>query len=277
VWSDIGSASFTPGLRNEAGYMIIPFSGAVLRVLSLGDVVMVYCENGIIALKPAQQYFAMFELSSVGIPWKGAVGGNEQEHVFIDYNGELWRIGRDLKMQKLGYQEYITLLDASKIMISFASNDHEYYISDGELGYLLTPGGLCQVHQLVTSVSFVDGELVGVWESDGNTLRQVVTDLLDFGIRSFKTVSAIELGVTSSSSVYASVDWRSDVNGSFQRSTWLINNPTGFMTPIVTANDFRACVKCSDDMELRYILLRVKNVDKRSMRGIPVSGAGLRR
>jgi hypothetical protein len=257
--------------------MGIPFIGDVLRVMPLGDVVVVYCENGIIALRPAQQYFGMIEISPVGIPSKGAVGGNSREHVFVDYNGELHRLGVDLKDQKLGYQEYMSLMDASNVMVSYAGGDKEYYISDGVYGYLLTQNGLCQVHQLPTSVSFVDGQLRGVYSSDGNTTRQVVTDLLDFGIRSFKTISVVELGVSSTAAVETAVDWRSNINGGMIRSTWLTNNPTGFVTPIVTANDFRVCVKCSADMDLRYILVRVKNVDKRAMRGIPVSGAGLRR
>lgn len=277
VWSDIGSASFTPELKNEAGYTMMPFSGAVLRVLPLGDSVIVYGENGIVVLKPAQQYFAMAELLPVGIPSKGAVGGSDHGHVFVDYNGEVWKLGRDLKPQKLGYQEYTTLMDASKIMVSYNGGDDEYYISDGVYGYLLTPWGLCQTYQLVTSIAFVGGQLVGVTKSDGVTTRQVVTDVMDFGIRSFKTVTALEFGARGASAVYGAVDWRSALSGSFARSTWLTVNPTGFVTPIVTANDFRLCIKSAADIELRYIIARVKNVDRRAMRGVLVTGPGSRR
>jgi hypothetical protein len=277
VWSDIGSTSFDPGLKNEAGYTMMPFSGAVLRVLPLGDAVIVYGENGIVVLKPAQQYFAMAELLPVGIPSKGAVGGGDRGHVFIDYNGELWKLGPDLKPQKLGYQEYMTLMDASKIMVSYNGGEDEYYVSDGVYGYLLTPWGLCQTYQLVTSIAFVDGQLVGVTGSDGVTTRQLVTDVVDFGIRSFKTVTALEFGVYGASAVYGAVDWRSNIAGTFTRSTWLTTNPTGFITPIVTANDFRLCIKSAGDIELRYIIARVKNVDRRAMRGVLVTGPGSRR
>lgn len=278
VWSDIGSATFVPGIKNEAGYAIMPFNGEVLRVLSLTDVVVIYGENGIAVIKPAQQYFGVAELLPIGIPSKGAVGGSEHSHVFVDYNAELWLLGRDLKAKKLGYQEYISQLDASKIIVSFNSGEDEFYISDGIKTFVLTPFGLCQAHQLPTSTAFVDGQLVGVSSNGSDLEGRVVTDVLDFGIRSFKTVSALELGGSSPNGFYACVDWKSNIAGSFQRSTWLVSNPTGFVTPIVTANDFRLCVKSSSysQMELRYITARVKNVDRRAMRGVPVAGAGLR-
>jgi len=279
VWSDIGSAVFTPDQKNTAGYAIVPYHGAVLRVLPLGDILLVYCENGVMAMKPSQQYFAMAELLPVGIPWKGAVGGGSSGHVFIDYNGELWKVEPGPKVKKLGYQEYMTQLTAGDIMVSYNAGEDEYYISDGSLTFLLTPFGLCQTYQLPTSLAFVDGQLVGVNSNGSDVEGRAVTDLVDFGIRSFKTVSVLEVGGFSSAGFRACVDWRSDNSGSFQRSTWLVSNPTGFVTPIVTANDFRLCVKSSSfsDMELRYIIARVKNVDRRAMRGVPVSGAGLRR
>jgi len=280
AWSDIGSATFEPeSLKNEAGYAIMPFNGEVLRVLPLGDVVIIYCENGVAVMKPAKQYFGIAELLPVGIPWKGAVGSSDKGHTFVDYNGELWFLGSDLKPKKLGYQEYISTLSAGDIMISCNDGENEYYISDGTYCFLLTRQGLCQVHQLPTSVAFIDGQLTGVFTAGSDLTGRAVTDILDFGIRSFKTISALELGIQSSSSVQACVDWRSDINGTFQRSTWLESNPTGFVTPIVTANDFRLCVRSSSysDMQLRHIVARVKNVDRRAMRGVPVRGAGLRR
>lgn len=278
AWSDIGSADFVPGLKNEAGYSIMPFSGEVLRVLPLVDAVLVYGENGVAVMRPADRYFSLAYLLPVGIPSKGCVGGSENFHAFVDYNGELWKIGADLTPQKLGYREYITQMDASKIMISHNSGEDEFYISDGELTFILTPFGLCQSYQLPTSVVFVDGQLTGVSFDGDDTEARVVTDLVDFGVRSFKTMSVIEVGGYSPNPFYGCVDWRSNNSGSFVRSSWLMVNPTGFVTPIVTAHDFRLCVKTSlfDDVELRYLIARVKNVDKRAMRGVPVRGAGLR-
>ena len=279
AWSDIGSLDFNPSQRNEAGYTIMPLSGEVLRVMPLGDVVIVYCESGVAVLKPAQQYFGMAELLPIGIPGKGAGGGSDHGHVFVDYNGELWKLDRGLKAQKLGYQEYMTTLDADQIMISYNAGENEYYISDGTLTFVLTPFGLCQSYQLPTSLAFVDGVLVGVSSNGTDIEGRIVTDVVDFGIRSFKTVSVLELGGHSPNGFQACVDWRSSNSGSFLRSTWLVSNPTGFVTPIVTAHDFRLCAKSSNyvGMELRYLTARVKNVDRRAMRGVPVSGAGLRR
>lgn len=279
AFSDIGSDNFIPGLRNEAGYVIMPFSGEVLRVLPLNDTVVVYCENGIALLVPSERYFGVREFLPVGIPSKGCVGGTKQGHVFVDYNGELWKISGNAEVQKLGYREYITQMDASKIMVSYSAKEDEYYISDGNYTFILTPFGLCQSYQLPTSLAFVDGQLIGVFSVGSDSEARVVTDNLDFGIRSFKTISVIEVGGYSSNGFYVRVDWRSDISGSRLDSSWLAVNPTGFATPIVTAHDFRLHVKSNlySGVELRYLIARVKNVDKRAMRGVPVRGAGLRR
>ena len=154
AWSDIGSAEFYPGLRNEAGYAPMSWNGAVLRVMELGDLVAVYGENGISLLKPAQQYMAIKELNLPGIPTAGCVGGCSNSHVFVDYAGELWLLGPDGKPKNLGYQEYMTELDAGEIVISHNRQQDEYYISDGVKTFILGKNGLCQSHQLVSSVVF---------------------------------------------------------------------------------------------------------------------------
>ena len=270
AWSDIGSAEFYPGLRNEAGYAPMSWNGQVLRVLELGDMVVVYGENGVSLLKPAKQYMGIKELDLPGIPTAGAVGGSNRAHLFVDYSGELWLLGSDGKPKNLGYSEYITQLDASEIVVSYNRQQNEFYISDGALTFILGNNGLCQSHQLVSSIAYDRGVLYGTWESDGDTGAYVTTDVLDFSQRAFKTLEMLSFQCSSTSDMWGRVYWRSDVRGSFSQSSWLWVNPTGFITPMITAHDFKLAFKADSylDLKMANIKARLKLSDKRMIRGV---------
>jgi hypothetical protein len=270
AWSDIGSAEFYPGLRNEAGYAPMSWNGEVLRVMELGDLVVVYGVNGVSLLKPAKQYMAIKELDLPGIPTAGAVGGSNRGHVFVDYGGDLWMLGPDGKPKNLGYSEYITAMDASELVVSFNPHQNEYYIGDGSTSYILGKNGLCQTHQLVSSCAFDEGVLYATYESDNDVSGLVVTDVLDFGQRAFKTLATLSVNCSSASDMWTSLYWRSDVRGSFQQSGWQWINPTGFTTPMITAIDFKLAFKADDytDTKMASLKSRLKLSDKRSIRGI---------
>jgi len=269
AWSDIGSAEFYPGLRNEAGYASMSWNGSVLRVLELGDLVAVYGENGISLLKPSSQYMGIKELDLPGIPVAGAVGGSNRSHVFVDYSGALWLMGPDGKPKKLGYREFISEMDAGEIVISYNRQQNEFYISDGVLGFVLGENGLCQTHQLVSSAVFDNGVLLGTYESDGDEEALVVTDVMDFGQRAFKTLEIMSANCSSANKMWMQVYWRSDVQGAWAQSDWQWINPTGFTTPMMTAIDFKLAFKAENfsDVKLAYIKSRIKLSDKRSIRG----------
>jgi len=69
--------------------------------------------------------------------------------------------------------------------------------------------------------------------------------------------------------MWGRVQWRSDVRGSFSSSDWLWVNPTGFITPMITAHDFRLAFKAESyaDVKLAYIKSRIKLSDRRLIRG----------
>jgi hypothetical protein len=270
TWSDIGSAEFYPGLKNEAGYAPMSWNGAVLRVMALGDLVAVYGVNGVSLLKPAKQYMAIKELDLPGIPTAGAVGGSNRGHVFVDYGGDVWMIGPEGKPKNLGYSEYISKMDASELVVSYNQHQNEYYISDDSTCYILGKNGLCQTHQIVSSCAFDNGVLYGTYESDKDISGVAVTDTLDFGQRALKTLTAMSAGCSSKNNMWTSVYWRSDVMGSFQQSEWQWINPTGFTTPMITAVDFKLAFRAENhsDCKLSNIKSRLKLSDKRMIRGI---------
>jgi len=270
VWSDIGSLNFVPDRRNEAGFRPMPWQGCVLRVMRLEDVVMVYGDNGIASLVPTStaslgKYPATFglkEIMNVGISHKGAVGGDEHVHVFVDKKGWLWK-AHSGKLERLGYQEYMKQMTLNQIMVSHDPSEKEFFISDGVKGFLLTDHGLCEVHQLVTSASSLDGVSIGVYEDSGDLEFRATTDAIDYGLRAFKTIAALELQAD-----YAGVDWK--VDGSFKSNPWVRVNDAGVATVQTTAIEFRLRAKSSSyvNANLDYIKSRLKLVDKRAIRGV---------
>jgi hypothetical protein len=280
VWSRIGYAEFTPGDKNiEAGYRHLKHEGEVLRVLRLGDAVMVYGENEVAAMPPHGTTFGWEELLDVGLANKGALGGNEKFHAFVDKNYEVWLADSGLKPQKLGYQEFMENLTLADIVVSYDGGKKEFYIADSATGYLLTPYGMCQVFQSPTSVASTKGTAYGVFNSSTDLYGKVTTDLMDYSNygrgRDLKTISSLEIGGYGTGTVQTALDYRYDMDAALVRSSWVRVNPQGNAINMVTAAEFRLCIRTSDysDFDLDYITVRIKFTDRRFRRGKYVNQA----
>ena len=279
IWSKIGSVVFTPDKQNTAGLWRTPFDGDVKRVMRLNDVVMVYCENGIVAMAPAlvgtAAGFGFKELAHVGIPAKGAAGGNENKQVFVDQENFLWRAEGNGKLEKLGYQEYMANLTAANIVISYDSGKDEFYISDGVTGYLLTQWGLCQVLQSVGSAQYVDRDSVGSFTASADNDFKLTTDDLDFGVRGRKTLTEVELGIDDDGTVEVATQYRYDKKNSLTTHPWVPVNIEGVAHPRTTAPEMRIKIRSSDytNVNLDYIKAHIQFDDRRYVRGIGGSNA----
>ncbi len=153
----------------------------------------------------------------------------------------------------------------------------EFFICDDTYSYLLTKYGLCSMYQRVTSVVPIDGVVYGVSSDASGTTddeARIKTDRLDFGIRGLKTLTTMEAGIYhplgSTYHAYGTVDWRSNKTSAFQTRDWLLMNPDGIVTPMVTADEFRLGIKVDNyaNVEIDSITSRLKLVDKRSVRGL---------
>lgn len=270
VWSEVNQFSFTPSRTNVAGYAPnMPWNGVVMKVRKLGDSVMVYGDNGIAMLRPVENMFGVVKVANYGIAGYGAVGGNDQVHVAVCSDGYLRRFTQD-GITTLGYKEFMSLMTAANIAVSYEPVDNEFYISDGVYGYLLTTSGLCQIYQLVTSIAQYSGVGYGIYDEDtDNKEWRVVTDVIDAGFRSMKGVTNIELGYQGDEEAYVAVDYRYDKTDSFTRSGWFLTNPEGWAAPQFTAPEVRLCAKSAgyDSAYLDYINYGVVYPDKRNIRG----------
>ncbi len=295
AWSPIGNVTLANLLsttynydqrKNTGGFRKIPFFGDIVCVKPIGKIdawgrdpgaVIVYCKEGVIGLfavsDPAPT-FGMKVLHEVGIPCRGAVGGDEHQHVFIDRKGWLYTLGENFKLEKSGYQEFFEPMLSNKIMISLDTSNREYYISDGTTTYLLS-NKLTEVYQLITSLVTWGGSLLGVTGNSGlGTHSLLVTDTLDFGSRSIKTVTGLELGLSKVSGVTAAIDYLYE-GSTFRTSVAKSVNKSGGVVPIVAGIDLRFRIRAASltDFSLTSAHVRFKRGDKRNVRGLYATNA----
>ena len=285
IWSKVGSANFTPDKSNLAGFRPMFWEGSVHKVLPLGKAVAVYGDNGISLIYPVIEPTTTFgekRITNVGIPSISAVGGDENEHVYVDNEDYLWRWQDGKAPEKLGYQEFMENLTAASIVVSSGLRG-EYYISDNSTCYLLTPYGLSEVYQLPTTVAIVDGVAYGVFTDTEDYEFRAMLDTFDFGVSGFKTLTTMELGLYYPPTVgattiipYGSTYIRTGRSSTFAQTGkgWLQVNTNGFVVPYVTAEEFRPQVKTTrfENVKLDHVRLHVKYGDHRAHKSLAIRG-----
>lgn len=154
AWSKIGEFDFKPGVKNEAAFTRASFGGELYRIRPLGDGLVVYGENGILGLVPlpSSPHVGTKNLPSNGVISRYAVDGDEHLHIFVDREFFIWKLSRDMMPKRIGYQEYMKLLDPDNLVINYDRLHRYFYISDGNRCFLLTSYGMSEIYQCVGSV-----------------------------------------------------------------------------------------------------------------------------
>jgi len=278
IWSAIGSIDCTPNASNIAGFREMPWNGTVKRVLPLDTGVVVYGDNGIAALIPRGTTFGLKPLLGTGIPFKGAVAGDDKEHLFVDQEGTFWKITADFQLKELGYKEFGSLIDLTEIMVSYDTGKKEYFICDDSYSYLLTRYGLGQMYQRVTSVCNVDGVTYGVSDDDSDLEGRIITDTLDFGVRGIKTVMTVEAGINhaSGSDMHFRAGYRYNKTSAITNLGWRLASPEGFATLVAGGTEFRIGLKVDSYLTTNVdsLIVRVKLTDRRTLKGPPAQWIG---
>lgn len=263
--------------RNELGFMPMPSQGAVLCVKPLGNGVVVYSEDGVVYLPLVSSpvpTFGMHVLPAPGIVGRGAVGGDDFEHIFIDPSGDVWALGTDLKLQRLRYKNHISSILEGEVTISLDKENKDYYISgentDGEAEtYILSKYGLSKSGKAVNSCVWNRSELIGICSTPG-LISYVSSDIIDFGIPDIKTVGMIEIEGQGLDAVYVSCDYRYDSVSAFTTSDWIKFNAMGFAYIGKSAKEFRINLKSTNPttFAVQSMSVKWKASGKRTIRRI---------
>lgn len=268
---------------NSLGWLPMPFQGAVQRVMSLGQHVIVYGEDGVVALTPLTGEAPTFRqrtvLRGTGLYDRGSVGGDQLEHVFLDTRGDLWRLGADLGLEKLGYAEYLSQLNVGDVAVSLNSQDRKYYVSGAE-NFVLSGTGLSgPTPEKVTSGYFLEGGFVGLAEDDGDTAVALKTAPFDMSVKGIKRVNFVEVQLETDQDVELALEYKYDNTGTWTQSRWIPLNTHGFAYFGVSGTEFRLMLKLADysGLKIDYVIVGYQTSDKRARRGPVADTTGARR
>lgn len=281
MWSDIGRATMDPADSIVVGWMPMPWSGTTEMVLRLGDHVVAYGDGGVACLTPITEPavgMSLRELSAMGVSGQ-AVGGDIRQHVYVREDGMLCKVTpnpeypRILMAQEIGYQEFFAPMLGDDIRVSFDPGSEEYYISNGELGYVLAPDGLYKIYQSVISCQFYRGGLVGTAVSSVDLSLDVCTSKIDFNARGSKSIEYLECqtNIDLNTSAY----WKTENSDSFIESPSVPLLKVGAARLKVSGMDLKVRLQADSFVgaELDYLTIHWKRQDKRFVRGLDVSKA----
>ncbi|MDI6785068.1 MAG: hypothetical protein QMD92_00005, partial [bacterium] len=168
-------------------------------------------------------------------------------------------------------------VESGTLVISRNPNFNDYYISNGSTTYLLSSQGLSQWFQYPTSLVWEDANkrLIGPIAASTDLSAYMASDIFDFGVRSIKTVTALEIG-SAGQALTANIDYKYKMTeAAFTSSRFKTCNADGTVVPIVSGNEFKFRVKGADytKFDLDYLTVRYKYVDKRMIRGVYATDA----
>ena len=267
--------------RNEAGFAPMPFQGNVEKCMVLGKNVIVYGEDGIVAMQMAGNTLGIKKIADFGVADRGAIGGTDKEHVFVDESGYLYRLRENLVPEKLGYQEFFDDMLSNDIAVTYDPGEDEYYICDSSLAFVLTRQGLSEHKYLTTSVVYFNGGAAGIFIIKGSIQNppfvpliandfDLATDTFDMGLRSLKTIERVSIECTDTTGITVAIDWRHKVSdATFTRTNFNPINDEGDVAFPITAIEFRIVLHATNftlvdiDPLIRY---HWKVSDKRGIR-----------
>jgi len=260
--------------RNQAGFIPMPFQGTVRCLKSMSEGVVVYCDNGIGLLYPVTTQsriptFGYRTLSTVGICSRGSVDGDEDQHVFIDKRGYLWRLtNKDLT--RLGYLEFFSPMLARSPTISYDPGEEEFYISSDTETYILTKTGLCKCSQWISSVIQANGQLIGYANSVTNAIVACETDTFDMQNRGMKRINFVELLGDGMSGLQLSAKYKYDNTNTYATSNPVTVGQTGAAYLGIAGTDFRLVINgiATSLAQLDAIIIHWQQSDKRFVRSL---------
>ena len=277
MWGGIGYADFTVDQSNTRGYRPMPWYGQVYKVMQLGSDVIVYGSNGIARIRFTDSVPGIVKVHKYGIASRGAAGGDDDQHVFIDTMGNLRKITPEEFNGEPLYNEFFNAMLGNEVVVSHNSDQEEFYITDGVVSYCLTKIGLAEIAQAPTTLALIGGSLIGAYTDLNDSEARMTTDFIDFGVRGYKTIHSVEVSARcgSGETISVAIEYKTDYDEGETTTTtsWIEINPQGFAVIPVHGLEFKIKVKCSDysEFKLDKVLVRVKFDDKRNVRGINVS------
>lgn len=252
---------------NQRGTWKADHEGTTLCVKPLGSHVILYGTNGVSALihtaAPIPTYGERV-LSRVGIADRGAVGGADNNHVFIDSDGKAWMLNADLQLSELGYEEYLQSLVGEPITVCYNFRENEYRISGRDaasldspktpLPFVLTSSGMARSPEVVTTGMWLDGEFAGLAEASEVEIEALIeSGVFDLGTSLLKHLRRMEFSYLGGGTLSAALKYRTDHSLSFVQTDWVTVSKTGICNIPVSCVQFAFLFKVSDYAQVQKL------------------------
>jgi hypothetical protein len=264
--------------KNQLGWMPLEWPGMIRGLKPLGSSLIAYGDGGVSELFSVADPVATLGqrvISRVGIANGGAVAGDELEHLYMDSSGVLWHLEAGKLPVRLGYEEWFETFVSGEPIISFDPSWREFYICDGFKSFVLTRRGLSRHSQILTSVIYADGQLLGLGTqpAEMDTQASIVTEVFDLGSSLIKTINSVEFSFTSHfQGVQVAVDYRYKRFEDFKRTPFRTIPEVaqrGYVRFPVAGVEFRLVIKWADfslSEAPDRVVIKWSSVDKTNLR-----------
>ena len=174
AWAGIGGAfdfrPTEPG-NETSGFIHIPSpeqgKTRTMRVKQLGKAIMCYTPYDVHGLFPhsiGRSGFGRVSYSWPGIASPNHLTGSGNIHLYLGVNDELISVTSNMEFHRLGYKEYMQLLNKDEIRMTHVPQKKRFYISDSQRSFVLTENGLIIVDGI--KVLHLPGIIVEVFSVD---------------------------------------------------------------------------------------------------------------
>jgi len=266
-------------LRNESGFMPMPWQGQVHTVKPLGRHIVVYGEGGVSALNPITDPVPTMglipEVHNVGVPFRGLVGGNEHIHYFIDDRGTLYMMGTDLQPKRIGYEEFLSAYTTSydKQMLTYDPQEGDLWISNSTTGYGFNPkSGLWKEQTRYNDAGVAaEGGFLAFFTTLNSDNPTLTSKIIDFPRNSLQTLTRVDILFDQGAST-ANITLKVDTVDDADDSSWYeeLNADSGqwaYSEPMITARAFKVTLTSSQsDVKIEDCILTFNNDGKKDLR-----------
>ncbi len=207
--------------RNEAGWMRWPFRGSVWAARPMGNEVIFYGDQGILALEPnnADVPMNVRVVADFGIAGMFSVCAANTGHYFLDHQGALWKMAGQ-ELQYIGYKELLSTLDLDVARLVAHPIKDRVFITDGTDSYFFANGALLECPQRINSLVAKDNQLYAAGKNTVGSFT-LETGVIDFDSREVKSIRRLTFDG------YSGAGWKAKVSRRLQTADWLT---TGWLT-----------------------------------------------
>jgi len=271
VWtSRIGLMDFTDSDTGEVTKRPMSFSGWIYAIKKLGNSAIIYGENGIAMMMPVGVNWGLRDIHPIGLMGKNAVIDTKDKHLFIDKKRALGIIQEGQVPQLIDYSRWFNALN-TKVVMSYDPSLDIVFICDGALGFVYSDSGLGKGPVNVAGIGFKD---ITLYATAPDELVfdpfNVCFDIIDFGVRTEKTITEVDFGINLSNALYCAIDYRWNKAQDWFTSPWVKADYQGRTFHFVSGVEFRIRTKLLtyEEMELDYGNVIGKYADLKPLGGI---------